>query len=74
VRVVRHNRRVILKFQCGLTEAKVLNALYVDHALTGETRLPTGVQFIGQGKFDLHVALLQRDPVDSFPVARPRDS
>jgi hypothetical protein len=67
VRVVRHNRRVILKFACGLVEAKVLNAILVDRVpARGDHRYPVGVTYIGQGLLDLEVHLIQTDPVASF--------
>lgn len=67
VRVVRHNRRVILKFACGLTEAKVMNAVLRERANAGENhRLPARVRFAGQGVLDLQVHLMQENPVQSF--------
>jgi len=68
VRVCRHNRRLILKFECGLTEAKVLNAIYRDRVdgYVEEHRYPRGVRFKGQGVLDLEIHLLQADPCASF--------
>lgn len=67
VKVVRHNRRVILKFACGLTEAKVRNAVLRERvAGDAEHRYPGGVTFAGQGALDLQIHLAQPDPVDSF--------
>ena len=67
VRVVHHNRRIILKFKCGLTEAKVLNAIYERHVAPSEKhRYPSSVKFKGQGVLDLHVHLMQSDPLGSF--------
>ena len=67
VRVVRHNRRLILKFKCGLVEAKVLNAIYERPVSPSEKhRYPAAVKFKGQGAFDLQIHLMQDDPVQSF--------
>lgn len=66
VRVVRHNRNVILKFKCGLTEAKVRNAILVETVDASARRYPVGVKFSGQGKLDLEIHLMQPDPVASF--------
>lgn len=67
VRVVRHNRRVILKFACGLTEAKVMNAILRAAGLpSSEHRYPAGVRFAGEGALDLQLHLMQEEPVESF--------
>lgn len=67
VRIVRHNRRVLLKFACGLVEAKVLNAVLGDRVpARREHRYPVGVKFTGQGLLDLEVHLIQSDPITSF--------
>jgi len=67
VRVVHHNRRIALKFSCGLTEAKVLNAVYREKVpVTDHHRNPVGVLFKGQGMLDLQVHLMQPDSVASF--------
>lgn len=69
VRVAHDGRRVVLGFNCGLTKARVMNAIYGDHvgnwAPEGH-RHPKGVKFTGQGKLDLEVHLAQADPMDSF--------
>ena len=55
-----HNRRIVLKFQCGLVEAKVLNGLYQSIAVG--KRLPLSIKYSGQGKLNLDVLLLQDNP------------
>lgn len=67
VRVGHDGRRVKLGFNCGFTQARVMNAILnkrihstVDH------RLPNGFRYAGQGKLDLQVHLLQEDPQGSI--------
>lgn len=69
VRVVRDGRRVGLRFGCGLTEAKVMNAILRERVPSGrdsQHRYPKDVRFVGQGVFDLEVHLAQDEPVASF--------
>lgn len=69
VRVVHNGRRLQLKFACGLTEAKVLNAVYKDllapHRMENH-RYPAGLKYLGEGALDLEVHLAQPDPMASF--------
>lgn len=69
VRVLHDGRRISLRFNCGLTEAKVLNAVYdarkETHAPQGH-RYPRGVRYTGQGRLDMEVHLAQPDPNASF--------
>lgn len=62
-----HNRKLILKFQCGLTQAKIMNALLEDVTLhqVGH-RYPKNINYIGDGKLLLDVYLLQPDPQAAF--------
>lgn len=69
VRVVRDGRRVSLRFGCGLTEAKVLNAILRERVPSGRDNLhrhPAGVRYVGQGVFDMEVHLAQDDSFGSF--------
>ena len=65
VRVVRTGRKLILGFDCGAAEARVMNALLGDWLYDlrnrGE-RLPSGVHYRGQGVFDLQNLLAQDHP------------
>lgn len=69
VRVVHDRRRIGLRFACGLTEARVLNALYRDlldnHRLDNH-RYPSGIRYLGEAVLDLEVHLVQPDPWASF--------
>ncbi len=66
VRIVRSRKRLRLHFACGLTEAKVLNAIHrnpVPHRRNHlDKRLPKGVWSEGQGQLDLELHLIQPDP------------
>lgn len=67
VRVVHDGRRLRLKFGCGLTQAKVLNAILkapverIEHH-----RHPKGLTYTGQLKLDIEVHLALPDPQASF--------
>ncbi len=63
VRIDHHNRRIVLNFHCGLTEAKVLNALLrEDVPREGRHRYPKEIRYRGDGHFYLDTYLLQEDP------------
>ena len=67
VRLEHHNRRIVLKFNCGLTQAKVLNGLLVgDVQPADKHRYPKGVNFIGNARLWLDCLLLQDDPEAAF--------
>lgn len=62
-----HHRRLILSFRCGLTQARVMNALLrekLDRSIGH--RYPQGVRFEGQGRLMLNLYLLQPDPYAAF--------
>lgn len=65
-----HNRRIIMKFQCGLTQAKVLNGIYRERVDQPEGRMrhryPSQIRFCGDGKFFLDTYLIQGDPLAAF--------
>ena len=69
VAVGHDGRRIVLKFRCGLTQAKVMNAV-LGEPLARHThafhRYPDGMAFIGQGRLDIEVHLLQGDPLGSL--------
>lgn len=69
VRVTHNSRWIHLKFNCGLTQAMVLNEIYGDrlgYRNLLDTPLPKGVQYSGQGVLDIEVHLTQLDPMSSF--------
>lgn len=70
VSVVRHNRRIVLKYRCGLVQAKVANSI-LRASLSHFDRPPgyryaVGAMYTGEGCLDLQVHLMQADPVASF--------
>lgn len=72
--IVAHDgRKVVLKFGCGLTQAKVLNAImgdrieaYQEAARISGKRHPKGLRYTGQGRLDIEAHLAQPDPIHSF--------
>lgn len=67
VRVAHDRSKLKLKFKCGFTQARVMNAI-LDRRIhsTKDHRLPDGYKYAGQGKLDLQVHLLQDDPEASL--------
>lgn len=67
VELHHHNRRLVLKFRCGLVEAKVMNGL-LHKPVEGKKghRHPKAIRFAGDGKFLLDAYLLQPDPDAAF--------
>lgn len=69
---VSHNqRRIVLKFDCGLMQAKIMNHVLRDTVPVcglGEKyhRYAPGVEFTGQGSLDLECYLIQDNPQESF--------
>lgn len=60
-------RRIKLKFTCGWTQARVLNAILGKRIVsTREHRLPDGYRYSGQGKLSIETHLMQSDPVESI--------
>ena len=54
VRVSHSGRKIFLRFACGLTEARCLNALLDYRVVAREgQRLPAGVRYAGQGWLDI---------------------
>lgn len=69
VRVVHDGRRIDLRFLCGLTQAKVLNAIHchrIREMAPPDHRHPKGFRYTGQGVLDMEVHLAQTDPEASF--------
>lgn len=63
VRVAHDGRRIVLKYLCGFTQARVANAVLAARIWSTEHhRLPDGYLYAGQGKLDLQTHLLQPDP------------
>ncbi len=64
VRIVHNGRRVGFKFGCALMQAKVLNRVLDEPVQPQEGhRYPKGIRYIGQGKLDVEVMLLQDNPM-----------
>jgi len=72
VELNHRGRKLVLKFHCGLVEAKVRNALLVDKVPEttfsgpGKHRYPRDIQHIGDGLFLLDAYLIQDDPQAAF--------
>ncbi len=69
VRMVHDGRKIRLKFACGLTQAKVENAVlrcHIEVERSIEGRRPRGIHYAGQGLLDLEVHLAQPDPIASL--------
>ena len=61
--VHHHNRRIVLKFNCGLTQAIAENHILVDNAQApSEGRSPYTLPYQGSGKLLLDTYLLQDEP------------
>ena len=69
VRITHDGRRIGLQYHCGLTQAKVANAI-LRHSVFEESpplhRHPKGMRFSGQGVLDMEVHLAQDNPQASF--------
>lgn len=67
-----HNRRLKLRFNCGLVEAKVMNGLLRDTVAPSpdefkrKHRYPSEIRFQGDGLFLLDTYPLQEDPEQAF--------
>ena len=67
VRITHNGRKINLHYRCGLTMAKVENALMKEKASAVlDQRLPKGVKFSGQGCLDVELHLLQGDALASI--------
>jgi len=69
VNVAHDGRKIILTFRCGLTRARVMNAVLRERIVRerdDRMRLPSGVRYAGQGALDLETHLVQIDPIASF--------
>lgn len=67
VRVAHDGRKIKLKFACGFTQARVMNAVLRERIYsTTDHRLPKGFNYSGQGQLDIDVHLLQDDPAASI--------
>lgn len=67
VRLAHDGRKIKLKFACGFTLARVMNAILRFRIHNTPThRLPAGYNFAGQGILDIEVHLLQDDPLQSL--------
>lgn len=64
VRISHDGRRIVLGFECGFTEAMVLNRVLERRIVSLEgQRLPSGFRYAGTGRLDLEAYLVQDDPV-----------
>ncbi|MGT2509659.1 SNF2-related protein [Cupriavidus basilensis] len=64
VRIAHDGRRIVLGFDCGFTEAMVLNRI-LDHRivpLEGQ-RLPKGIRYAGHGRLDIEAYLVLPNPI-----------
>ncbi|UJJ60405.1 DEAD/DEAH box helicase [Rhodanobacter denitrificans] len=62
-------RKLHLRFACGFTHARVMNALLrkkLPPRLPEEGRYPRGVRFTGQGQLDLELYLAQDNPLAAW--------
>lgn len=72
VELHHHRRTLKLKFHCGLTEAKVRNAILVEPVESVELgggkrhRYPGSIEYKGDGRLMLDAYLLQDDPQKAF--------
>jgi len=67
VRVFRAGRKIRLGFECGLTQARVENAVLRDVICPAPgQRLPKGWRYLGDGALDIQVHLAQPCPATSF--------
>ncbi|MBI5041268.1 MAG: helicase, partial [Gammaproteobacteria bacterium] len=69
VRVTHDGRRLVLKYRCGLTQAKVANAVLRESIARYphlDKRYPKQVRYTGDGALDLEVYLAQPDPLAVF--------
>ncbi len=55
-----HNRRIVLKYRCGLTQAKVANGLAGD--IASGKRIPNTLKYRGDGQLIIDTLLLQDNP------------
>jgi len=65
VRICHDARRIALKFGCGLTQARVLNAVLIGRLgrhPDEKKHYPRGMRYLGSGTLDLEVHLAQDDP------------
>tara|TARA_B100000446_G_scaffold184352_1_gene206245 strand:- start:101289 stop:103280 length:1992 start_codon:yes stop_codon:yes gene_type:complete len=70
VEMHHHNRRIVLKYHCGLIQAKVANGLLCDIAVG--SRLPKSIEYQGDGQFLLDVLLLQDNPEQQLEALADR--
>lgn len=64
-----HGRHIVLTFACGLTQAKVMNAILhksIKAVPLDKHRYPSNVKYLGQGSLDIEVHLAQDNPSLSF--------
>lgn len=67
VNVAHNGRKILLKYHCGGTMAKVHNAILQEKAKASEKqKLPKCVRFKGQGVLDIELHLASDDPLNSF--------
>jgi hypothetical protein len=67
VRLSHNGRQINIHYACGLTQAKVANAILREPLPYIEgLRRPVGLEYTGQGQLDIEVHLTQGDPLVSF--------
>ena len=65
-----HNRHIVIRYRCGLTQAKVHNALM--HSYPKGERPPKSIVYAGQGTLLLDVLLLQPNPEKQLMILANR--
>ncbi len=69
VRIAHQGRRLVLQFQCGAAQGRVMNAVFAEKLFPSRSkdfRLADNVDYQGQGKLDLENHLFQADPAGSL--------
>lgn len=70
VELHHHNRQIVIKYHCGLIQAKVANGLLRDLAVG--IRLPKSVKYEGEGQLLVDVLLLQENPDQQLDLLADR--
>lgn len=67
VKLGHDGRRLRLKFDCGWTQARVMNSVLRQRIVSDKDhRLPDGYRYAGQGALSVDVHLIQEDPEQSL--------
>ena len=67
VRIAHDGRRIVFGFECGFTEAMVLNRVLESPIVSLESqRLSRGLRYAGTGRLDLEAHLAKDDPIGAL--------